>query len=333
MLKRLGLALAALVLLTGVPVTPAAAVGEPDTGAFNAFNLKGSNGYRIVVWAISGKGYRNGQVLILAGHRRQGAIYLAPAKVTDRSVAADLGSLGKIAVTFQPSGEKGVVHPVCDPSQKGSYDKGSYVGEIEFHGEEGYTDVSTSRAAYSLHPYIDIICPGSSSGEYVGRFEPGARLRLKLRRGDERISMQVNQNRPGARVRIRASLEERRGRIRISRELNLTHPASAFDFAPDLRAASLSPAEPFSGRGLFLRGAKPANRWTGGLALDFPGRSNVPLTGPRFRAKLVRARLTEEPAPRNHPNRVVLASRPDEDLEAWEEAGAEYAASLPPKRK
>lgn len=275
---------------------PAVAAGEPDTGAFNAFNLKGSNGYRIVVWAISGKGYRNGQVLILAGHRRQGATYLAPAKVTDTSVEADLGALGEIDVTFQPSGEKGRAHPVCDPSQKVSYDKGFYVGRIEFHGEEGYTDVSTARAAYSLHPFADLICPGSSSGEYVGRFEPGARLRVRSRHGDERISMQVNQNRPGARVRIRASLDERRGRIRISRELNLTQPASSFDFAPDMSVAALTPPAPFSGRGLYLRDAKPSNRWTGHLSLDFPGRSNVPLTGGRFDANLVRARLVEESA-------------------------------------
>lgn len=294
MLRRLALASLALVVLVGSQAAPAAAQGEPDTGAFNAFNLKGSNGYRIVVWAISGKGYRNGQVLILAGHRRQAAAYLAPAIVTDTSVEADLGPLGRFDVTFQPSGEKGVAHPVCDPSQKVSYDKGFYVGEIEFHGEEGYTDVSVTRSAFTLHPFADLICPGMSSGEYVGRFEPGARLKVRLHRGDERISMQVNQNRPGARVRIRASLEEKRGRIHISRELNLTEPAASFDFAPDLSAASLSPPKPFAGSGLYLRDAKATNRWTGHLTLDFPGRSNVPLTGARFDANLVRARLVEE---------------------------------------
>lgn len=300
--NRFVIALLALVVLASVRAAAAAAEGEPDTGAFNAFNLKGSNGYRIAVLAISGKGYRKGQVLILAGRRRQGATYFAPAKVTDTSVEADLGSLGRIDVTFQPSGEKGVEHPVCDPSQKASYDKGSYVGEIEFHGEEGYTDISTPSAAYSLHPYIDIICPGRSSGEYVGRFETGARLAVRLRRGDERISMQVNQNRPGARVRIRASLEERRGRIRISRDLNLTQPASSFDFAPDLSAASLTPPTPFSGTALYLRDARRANRWTGHLSLDFPGRSSVPLTGARFDVNLVRARLVEESARSDRPN-------------------------------
>lgn len=310
----LALALLALAAVAGVHAAPAAAEGEPDTGAFNAFNLKGSNGYRIMAWAISGKGYRNGQVLILAGRRRQGVVYLAPAKVTDTSVEAGLGALGEIDVTFQPSGVKGVEHPVCDPSQKASYDKGSYMGEIEFHGEEGYTDVSTTHAAYSLHPYIDFICSGSSSGEYVGRFEPGARLALRLRRGDERISMQVNQNRPGARVRVRASLDERRGRIYITRDLNLTQPASSFDFAPDMSAAALAPPAPFSGEGLYLRDAKSANRWTGDLSLDFPGRSNVLLTGSRFDASLVRARLVEESARSHRLKRLTLSPWPSTKL-------------------
>lgn len=306
--RRFALALAAFAVLVGVQTAPATAEGEPDTGAFNAFNLEGSNGYRLVVWAISSKVYRRGQVLIFASRKRETVVYLAPAKVTDTSVEADLGSLGEIYVTFQPSGERGVAHPVCDPSQRATYEKGSYVGTIEFRGEEGYTQVRASSVPYSLHPYIDLLCSSYSIGEVWGRGTPGARLRARMKDGRKRIELQVNQNRPGARVKVSASTDERRGRVFISREVTFSYPAPSFDFAPDLRAASFAPPAPFSGSALYLRDAAPANRWTGNLALDFPGHSNVSLTGARFRTNLVHARLTKDTIHRHRPNLLAWPS-------------------------
>lgn len=285
-----------------VPVPGASAEGEPDTGAFNAFNLKASHGYRVMVLASSTKEYRNGRVLIAVSRKGQEVNYFAPAQVTDTSVEADLGALGRIDVTFQPSGEKGVAHPICDRSQRVTYSRGSYVGTIDLRGEEGYTRVRAESAPYSLHPFIDFICPGYSHNETFGHGVSGARLRARMKAGGERIELQVNQNRPGARVRIGASTDERRGEIWISREVTSFLPAASFGFAPDLRVASLRPPAPFSGSAHFLRTAAPPNRWTGSLALDFPGRSNVSLAGTRFRATLVHARLIKEDLLEDRPN-------------------------------
>ena len=69
--------------------------------------------------------------------------------------------------------------------------------------------------------------------------------------------------------------------------------ATVFDFDPELRSAVLSPPAPFSGSALFRRGAEPANRWTGSLAVDFPGNSDVSLVGARFDVHLRHARLRE----------------------------------------
>jgi hypothetical protein len=294
------LSLAAL-LLASAPV--ASAQGEPDTGAFNAFNLKGSNGYRMVIWASSGKRYRHGQILVLVGRKREGVTYFAPARVTDTRVAADLGAFGEIDVTFQPSGEKGVAHPECDRSQRVTYDKGSYVGTIDLHGEEGYTRVRASSVPLALHPFIDFICGGSGSGESLGYGLPGARLRARAKFGEGGLlEVQANQNRPGARVKISVSASERRDRVKISREVSSAFPATALDFAPSLRTATLAPPAPFSGFARFQQEGKPANRWTGNLTVDFPGRSHVSLVGARFRATLVHARLTEENRLRGRPN-------------------------------
>jgi hypothetical protein len=49
---------------------------------------------------------------------------------------------------------------------------------------------------------------------------------------------------------------------------------------------NLSDLTPFSGSGRFNRVAKRANRWSGDLTVDLPGRAGVELTGSGDRAKL-----------------------------------------------
>lgn len=276
----------AAMLLSAGPT--ASAEGEPDTGAFNAFVVKASNGYRMLVLAGSGRGYRNGEVLVLVTGKRGGVAYFAPAKVTDTTIDADLGALGRIALEFRANGRRKSV-PGCEPGERSTYAGGSYVGTIEFRGEEGYTAVEADKVPFSPAPLIKLVCGGASVGELIGSRLPGARLRATARLRNGNVSLQVNQNRPGARVWVEASIEERRGRIKVAREVELVSPASSFDFDPKLRFATFRPPQPFSGVALFLRDAKPANRWRGNLAIDFPGNSNVVLTGGRFRASLVHA--------------------------------------------
>lgn len=269
----------------------ASAEGEPDTGAFNAFTLKASNGYKMFVLAFSKKGYRNGEVLIRVGRKGQGVSYLVPATVTDTKIDADLGALGRIALEFVPTGVKGVASPVCDRSQRVPYAKGSYAGVFEFRGEEGYAEVTANSIPFSPHPWIDVICGSVTTGEVWGSNLPGARLTVWSRPQGERIFLKAIQNRPGARVHLEAAIEEERGGIQIEREVRQTSPARVFEFAPDLRFAALQPGGPFSGTGTFRRAAARVNRWTGDLEVDFPGRSNVSLAGARLHANLVPARL------------------------------------------
>jgi hypothetical protein len=280
--------------------------------------LKGTNGYRLAVLGFFEEGYgESSEVIVLVGRKGQGAIYQAPGVVTEEKVEADLGSLGEIDVAFRPSGKIGVTHPSCDPNYRLTYEKGVYVGTIEFRGEEGYTRVSTKRARFWF-PLADFGCPGSVTGEAFGRDLPGARLRARTRFESSRLVLQANQNRPGQRVRVEAGLTERRGEIEISREAGAIYPADSFRFAPNLRTAVLAPPAPFSGTGLFRRGAKPAGRWTGTLRVDFPGRSGVSLTGSRFASSLMRSRIFEEEA--------TYSTRPN--LSAWPSTESSSAMSL-----
>jgi hypothetical protein len=59
--------------------------------------------------------------------------------------------------------------------------------------------------------------------------------------------------------------------------------AGEFTFDSALTSAHVSPGEgPFTG----AAGYASPGRWTGSLAVSFPGRDDVPLTGPDFRVNL-----------------------------------------------
>jgi hypothetical protein len=92
------------------------------------------------------------------------------------------------------------------------------------------------------------------------------------------------------------SIEERRAGLIVSREVGGYYPSGAFEFVPSLQSAVLEPPAPFAGRASFHPNAKPANRLTGNLSVDFPGHADVPLTGGRFKATLAHAERTEETA-------------------------------------
>jgi TfoX-like protein len=271
-----------------------AAEGERDTGGFNEFMLKGSNGYTVVVLATSRPGFRHGQVLIFVARKGRYANYLAPAHVTDTRIDADIGPLGEIDVTFQPSGRMGVAHPVCERRNRIGYEKGTYVGKIEFRGEEGYTRVTVDRAPFSFHPAIDLGCSSAAFGEEFGPDLPGAQLKAIHRQGREMVGIQVDQSHPGARVRVTAGTVERRGSVVAIRAIEATYGPGSFQVAAGLSSARFAPPSPFSGVGHYHGAAKPANRWTGNLTIDFPGHSNVSLTGARFRSALRHARFTSK---------------------------------------
>ena len=272
----------------------AQAVGEFDTGGFGSFHAKASNGYKMTVWAGSEPEYRSGQIVIWLVRRGASVIYVAPARVTDTEIEADLGELGRIDLRFEPTGRMMRAAPVCEPDSKQRIEEGSYVGEFEFHGEEGFSELRATSLRFDLHPFIDFVCGGAGTGETRGPGLPGARLLAKAARDGAKVLLRVIQNRPGAPVEVEASLKEKRGRIRIWRSVGGTYSGAAFHFHPRLRSAVLSPPAPFSGFAVFRRGAAPAMRWTGNLAADFPGNSDFPLAGPGFSIGLVHAQIYHE---------------------------------------
>jgi len=249
------------------------------------FKLAASDGYSITVWAIPSRQQQPASMLLWVSRKGSEATYLAPASVTETSMQADLGELGEIAVSFKPSGRAKRERPAC--GGKGvAFDRGFYEGTIEFRGEEGYTQVSATRAKGDLQFLLDIICPGLDGVTGSGPGLPGAQLITRLR---PHAFFEAGKNGPGTRAGFAASIAEKRDGMRISRAVATMGPAKAFTYDPLLKRATVRPPVPFSGEATYRRAAAPAGRWAGTLAVDFPGHSEARLTGRALRTALVRA--------------------------------------------
>lgn len=266
-------------------------------GATSAFRVDAANGYKVLVWAFSRRADGQGNVTLIASREKGGVIYFAPASVTPTAIHADLGSLGRIDLQFHPSGIVKQESSRCDKHPV-SFEAGTYQGTFEFHGEEQYTQAEATSVHSRIRPILNLVCSGSIRGELSGDDIPGARLRLSRRRDGRTITLQFNKNSQRAHARFEASVKEQHREVAITRVVaDRAMPGSAFDFADDLQTATLSPPSPFSGSATFHRDAASANRWTGDLMIDFPGESNVALTGASVRSALVHAEFSEESRP------------------------------------
>jgi hypothetical protein len=303
---RLGIAagsfsLAAILVALGSVTSPAQALrGTQSSGrttklgkplpAPDGFKLQSSNGYSIaVIGALPRNGQRAVILMLVSGGQGQ-ALYTAKATVTERSIEANLGRLGHIAVTFQPSGRATRERSSCE-KKRVAFDSGSYVGTIDFHGEQGYTSVEATRAKGNIELLLNLVCPArDSSGTGPGL--PGAELIVKPDQSRFGPSLSVVENDPTAPVKIGVNVNEEREGIEIWRATNTTSSSSAFSYDDRIQTATVSPPPPFSGEAVFSRTHRPGNSWQGNLAVDLPGRSNVPLTGEGLSANLIRARQT-----------------------------------------
>jgi hypothetical protein len=205
--------------------------------------------------------------------------------VTETSIQANLGELGEISVTFHPSGQSTTARPKCG-GKPVSFDSGYYEGKIDFHGEEGYTEVEATSVPGNIDFLLDVLCGGISSGR-GGLFMPGAELRIRNPQLGPEFS--VVKNRPNAPARFEVGVSEYRGGISIERFTTLLMPAGAFRYDPRLQTAILRPPAPFAGTARFDRHRKASHRWGGDLTVDMPGRADVPLTGSELRATLIHA--------------------------------------------
>ncbi|MET0305400.1 MAG: hypothetical protein ABW196_04120 [Solirubrobacterales bacterium] len=261
---------------------------DSDLKGSAVFRLEASHGYTILGFASSERIDGRGDIGLIVYRKGAVAFYAAPATVTPTRLEADLGALGKFSAEIVPSGRKKQLRSRCDDDVS-TVEPDVYRGRFEFHGEQGYTDVVATDVPEYPQFFLDFLCLGVSGEEAGGRGLPGARLRAFSRHRGRRVSLQLNKNRPGKATIFEATLAEARDGIEIERTVSGRQPAAAFEYDPLLRMATVEPAAPFSGVAAYRRDAVPANRWTGTLSVDFPGRANVPLTGSAFSVHVAHA--------------------------------------------
>lgn len=245
------------------------------------FQLPADNGYTLNAVAIPPRRGTQGSLLLIASAKGRQVTYEAPATVTETSIEANLGEIGEVAVEFQRSNKAAVVS--CG-KRKVRFDSGSWVGTVEFHGEEGYAAAEATSIPGSVESFVGEFC-GPLSGE--GSSGPRRGAELFVRNPALGPQLSVHKQRPGAAALIVARLREYLGGISIERVAAAWMPGR--DFVYDqrfLRTAEVTPPAPFAGSARFDLGLKAGRRWSGDLTVDMPGRTDVPLTGPLLRASL-----------------------------------------------
>ncbi|HET7484341.1 MAG TPA: hypothetical protein VFJ64_03100 [Solirubrobacterales bacterium] len=167
------------------------------------------------------------------------------------------------------------------------FESGTYEGNIEFHGEGGYSDVTATSVDGLVGPITNFFCVGGGPGETWGPRTYGARLRVRTTKQRNSSFLEVSKNHRRARVPFYAVMTERLGVISVRRTVEGSAGAGAFTFDPRLQTAALVLPAPFAGRAEYNRAATRGGQWAGNLSVDFPGRPNVRLTGSGARTELV----------------------------------------------
>jgi hypothetical protein len=289
MVRRV-IAVAAAVVLTAL--VPGAVAAETPLAPGGPILLNGSHGYKLLAQFGAKEG--KGVMQLVVGRRGEAAIYEAVGEVTAERIDIDLGALGRFDLERQPTGKTETARPCGKPKQVPGYE---FVGTIEFHGEEGFTEVVAARAKLDWKTVFSLVCGKPSfGGEDFGAGIPGVRIRARQKRGPR---LQLNQDHLGGKVTYRAELDEREGAVRVSRLLGGRIGGGALQFTSSLSSATFSGAGPFSGAATYLearppRGPHPGQGvWRGDLEVDFPGAARVRLAGPGFRAGIIHAHRTE----------------------------------------
>ncbi len=275
--RRLLLALAVgFTALTGSAVAATAQLPPPG-----GFRLPASNGYSLRVLSFDGDSHGEpDSVLLLFTRKGSAALYFTHkgADVTEESISADLGGLGSIDLRFVPTGKPREEAPSCEPKQTVAVDSGAYEGEVEFEGEEGFTEVHATRAPGDAHFVLNLIC-GMSVDEGSGGHSPGAQLRVHRRRQVGHVAFEAWKNSPTRPAHFEASIEERRGPVGVFRGISSSAGPGSFEFDVPAQSALVRPPSPFHGSARFVRPGRGPGKLQGGLSVDFPGHSNVPLAG------------------------------------------------------
>lgn len=230
------------------------------------------------------------------------ATYYVNESVSDGTIDADLGALGRIDVSFEPVGEERIIHISrrsrsirgCLVPDAVVRQPGAFSGTISFRGEGGYATVEASQAAGSVGPSARPRCGAiatASSGaptglpvERVRTLEDATLISHDSSSADHPIATYFAVLTEGRYARYLVDrVEVPSTGPPVIRSAAIAAPRQSFYYRPDLRAARVQPPPPFSGEAHCWR-RHP--RLVGDLAVELPGLPPQPLTGPGFETRI-----------------------------------------------
>lgn len=286
--RALSLALALLAIAVG-PATASAAGPQQ----LLTFQLRGSHGYRLTLDAYKATTSLNTTRAKPGVRMGTFSTYLARRTPGRALLGASFGRLGGVSMHFHPAGPPRQTKPLsgCRGVDHFTIQRGFFLGDLHFRGEDGYTSVHAQRAAGKSVTPASLECSGAiiparanplpvkHPKEIV--FEAGFRQGLLY----QSLSARGEAGHPS---QFFAFLQRTDGALAIERVALVKASPHALQTNNALSIARLSPPAPFAGVGLLTRKPSGARLWGGDLAVSFPGEPDVPFTGPLFKTRLTR---------------------------------------------
>jgi hypothetical protein len=282
-------------------------MSPPRHGFESSFDLRAQHGYTVTVTGEGdivavevsrplppGKGDALEQ--LLDSFKQSVTAYVARGTVTEHRIVASFGKFGKVDVRFRPTGRvvESERRQRCRGADHFTSQPGVFVGGVRFSGEEGYVAVRSHRVKGRVRSPLHLHCssrsrhPFSSSRTRPVREQPSFTptfLTATWRHAVsslELITLQV-----GKTTLFAAVNEESLGSMARMRFALTTAPSKkAFAFNEALNGATITPPEPFHGKGTYRAASDGTTTWTGPLSVSFPGAPRLPLTGEEFKATL-----------------------------------------------
>jgi hypothetical protein len=277
---------------------PASAVAKRgyfaiDPSSSMRAQLRGSNGYGI---SLSG----NGGFVYLAVQGHHAAVqYAARGTAGKGRIKARFGGLGRVALRFHPQGKAHLRKEPAGDCRGGDslIQPGTFVGKLDFEGEQGYTRIHASRIQGTVTHTKRQVCKSSGSDEGEEGFPSSLNLTFLNAADDEnRSSFNAfkieSKSKPGLSTASFSAtvIESPQSGLSVSRSIQATtKDSTAFSVVTShghVDEATVTPPAPFSGSATYQRAvAKKSETWVGSLAGDFPGLGTVSLAGPEFCAE------------------------------------------------
>jgi hypothetical protein len=255
--------------------------GEPIPSPRGLF-LRASHGFGVIIGAVPPERGEHARVSVEIEGREGTVRYSVDGNPAGEGIRADLGRFGHLDLRWVPNGNVREIHGKCSgyPWHE-FFDAGAYVGTVDIHGGDGFTEVTAHRVAWRPDWYG----PHARCGIGVSEGFPGPGAILEAGHAHDifgPIHLFVVQDAPGARVSYSVRESEHIGRIAVTHSAFAVGGPKTISVGPGFRTGEISPPFPFSGTGRFERIEHATGTWLGDLGVEFLDHKKQRLAGKSF---------------------------------------------------